>query len=72
MSELILDVRLDGYEKQAGLLVRNDYGILSFYYHPEYLAGRAPINLSVSDSKVALASQMERFSRTGAQRTLST
>jgi predicted nucleic acid-binding protein len=27
---------------------------------------------SVSDSKVALASQMERFSRTGAQRTLST
>jgi serine/threonine-protein kinase HipA len=41
-------VRLDGYETQAGLLVRDDYGILSFYYYPEYLAGRAPINLSLS------------------------
>jgi serine/threonine-protein kinase HipA len=48
MSELILDVRLDGYEKPAGLMVRDDYGILSFYYHPEYLAGRAPISLSLS------------------------
>jgi HipA-like protein len=48
MSELILDVRLDGYEKPVGFLLRDEYGILSFYYHPEYLAARAPINLSLS------------------------
>jgi serine/threonine-protein kinase HipA len=48
MSELTLDVRLDGYDKPIGLLLRDEYGILSFYYHPEYLAARAPINLSLS------------------------
>ncbi|MGL4489476.1 MAG: HipA domain-containing protein [Rhizobiaceae bacterium] len=48
MSELILDVRLDGYDIPAGLLVRDDFGALSFYYHPQYLADTAPISLSLS------------------------
>lgn len=48
MSELILDVRLDGYEEPIGVFVRDEHGTLAFYYHQSYLNGSAPINLSLS------------------------
>jgi len=48
MSELILDVRLDGFEGPIGVLLRDENGILSFIYHENYILNPAPINLSLS------------------------
>ena len=48
MSELILDVRLDGYNEPIGILVRDEHAGLSFNYRPNYLSGEAPISLSLS------------------------
>lgn len=48
MSKLILDVRLDGYNKPIGILVRDEHAGLSFCYLPDYLNGEAPISLSLS------------------------
>lgn len=48
MSELILDVRLDGYDEPIGVLVRDEHSVLSFYYHHDYIKSAGPINLSLS------------------------
>ena len=48
MSELFLDVRLDGFAGPIGVLLRDENGILSFIYHENYILNPAPINLSLS------------------------
>jgi serine/threonine-protein kinase HipA len=48
MSELILDVRLDGFEDPVGSLVRDAYGTLAFFYRADHLANRMPMRLSMS------------------------
>jgi serine/threonine-protein kinase HipA len=48
MSELILDVRLDGYNEPIGVLVRDEHGVLSFHYHGSYLAHPNSVHLSLS------------------------
>lgn len=48
MPELVLDVRLDGYDAPAGYLARDENGALGFVYSPEHLATRNPQPLSLS------------------------
>lgn len=48
MSELILDVRLDGYDEPVGVLARDEYGVLTFNYHQDYVTGLSPVRLSLS------------------------
>lgn len=48
MSELILDVRLDGYNAPIGILMRDEHGMLSYFYHHDYLEKYIPIALSLS------------------------
>ena len=48
MSELVLDVRLDGFDEPIGVLIRDDHARLAFVYYREYLLGAAPIPLSLS------------------------
>jgi serine/threonine-protein kinase HipA len=49
MSELILDVRLDGFPDPAGVLVRDGNGALAFAYSASQLStiGALPISLSL-------------------------
>ncbi len=48
MSELILDVRLDGFDGPVGVLVRDAYGDLAFQYEDSYRAMPNALHLSLS------------------------
>lgn len=48
MSELLLDVRLDGFTDPAGVLVRDANGALAFSYTPEHLNAQNSQPLSLS------------------------
>ncbi|MGD9805090.1 MAG: HipA domain-containing protein [Hyphomicrobiaceae bacterium] len=48
MSELILDVRLDGFAEPAGVLVRDDRGALAFAYTAAHLADADALPVSLS------------------------
>jgi len=48
MTELSLDVRLDGFAEPAGTLVRNRQGALVFAYTPTHLARAEALSLSLS------------------------
>ncbi len=48
MSELILDVRLDGFREPAGVLFRDTNGALAFTYSPALLASTDAYPLSLS------------------------
>ena len=48
MSEVVLDVRLDGFEDPVGTLIRDTYGTLAFVYRANHLASSTPMRLSMS------------------------
>lgn len=48
MSELVLDVRLDGFEAPIGVLARDARGALAFAYAPDYAADPDSSALSLS------------------------
>ena len=48
MTELVLDVRLDGFEDPIGVLVRDERGALAFAYSPAHLGRRDALPLSLS------------------------
>ncbi len=48
MSELVLDVRLDGFAEPIGALMRDTASRLTFSYSPRYLDGAAALPLSLS------------------------
>lgn len=48
MTELSLDVRLDGYAEPAGVLARTRQGALAFAYNPSHLARADALPLSLS------------------------
>ena len=48
MNELVLDVRLDGYEEPIGFLVRDEHATLSFRYNSPYIDSTDSISLSLS------------------------
>ena len=51
MTELSLDVRLDGFAEPAGVLVRNEQAALVFAYTPTHLAraDALPLSLPLTD-----------------------
>jgi serine/threonine-protein kinase HipA len=48
MSELTLDVRIDGFAEPAGVLVRDDRGAVAFAYTASHLARADALPLSLS------------------------
>lgn len=48
MTDLLLDVRLDGYDEPIGSLYRDDRGALHFAYSPDYAARVDAVQLSLS------------------------
>ena len=48
MTELVLDVRLDGFQEAIAVLVRDDRGAMAFAYRPAYLARADALALSLS------------------------
>jgi len=62
MAELILDVRLDGFEAPTGHLIRDDYGSLTFTYSAAHLSNpnSHPISLSMPLTDEAFGDQKAR------------